>query len=111
MNIKIPIPQKVSTNAVYAGMHWSKRKDLADLYHRCLVEHRDLRVKEYPVDVFYTFTFKGKMLDPSNTSFMQKMLEDGMVKLGILAGDTAKYISGIHIFVEKGVRDEVEIML
>lgn len=111
MNIKIPLPQKVSTNEIYSGMHWTKRKKLADLYHQSLIEYRNERVINYPIDVTYVFKFKGRVLDCSNCSYMQKLLEDGFRHWKIIEDDTTRYIQSITLYSQKGKRDEVEIIL
>lgn len=106
--ISMPLPQKVSTNAIYSGMHWSKRKRIADTYHRALLPHRTKRFL-LPAHLLFTFTFKGKLLDCSNCSMMTKMLEDGMVQYKILPDDTPQYVPAITIRVLKGKADTVSI--
>lgn len=109
MNITIPLPEKVSTNQIYAGMHWSKRKKLSDLYHQSLIEHRQKKVEEYPVEITYIFNFKSKPLDTTNCTFMVKMLEDGLIAHGILKDDTPDHVSFTGIYSQKGSTDEVTI--
>lgn len=111
MNIKIPLPEKVSTNAIYAGLHWSKRRRLADLYHNSLIEFRNKPMEHYPVDVTYIFRFKGKLLDCSNLSYMAKLLEDGLRHWKILKDDTPEYVQSVTLLSQKGSRDEVEIVI
>lgn len=111
MNIRIPLPENVSTNAIYSGLHWSKRKKLADLYHWSLAQFKNQAVKEYPVDINYIFTFKGKPLDTTNCTYMAKMLEDGLVKNGVIGNDSPEYVAFTGIYSQKGDRDEVEIII
>jgi len=109
MIIDIPLPVKVTTNAIYAGMHWSKRKRLADEYHLSLIEYRG-RTIHTPCNLHFIFKFKQRPLDCSNCSFMVKMLEDAMVHNKILIDDTIQYVKRIHITSTKGERDEVKII-
>jgi len=109
MNIKIPIPEKVSTNKIYSGMHWTKRKKLADLFHNSLIEYRNKAVKEYPVEITYIFTFKSKPLDTTNCTFMVKMLEDSLIINKVIENDSPEYVSFTGIYSQKGNKDEVEI--
>ena len=109
MNIKIPLPEKVSANTIYAGQHWSKRKKLADLYHQSLLEHRNKKIKSYPVEITYIFNFKSKPLDTTNCMYMAKMLEDSLVLNGVIENDSPEYVSFTGIYSQKGERDEVEI--
>lgn len=111
MIIKIPLPEKVSTNDIYSGMHWSKRKKLADLYHQCLIEHRNKRIADYPIDVTFIFSFKGTALDCTNVSYMAKLLEDGMKAYKIITDDSPKFVQSVTLISQKGQRDEVEIIL
>lgn len=105
------IPHKISSNATYSGMHWTKRKKIADLYHQSMLPFRKAIISEYPVDITYVFTFKGKPLDSSNTATMAKMLEDGMVKCGILKDDDWKHVSFTGLYTQKGESDLVEIYI
>jgi hypothetical protein len=107
--IVLDIPEKVSANAFYAGMHWSKRKKLADLYHAALIEHRAKRFKT-PAHLTFTFTFKGRPLDASNTFAMAKMLEDGLVRWGILPDDNPDCVASIKVQSQKGGKDTVSIL-
>lgn len=107
----MPLPFKISSNATYAGMHWTKRKKIADLFHASMLPFRKLEVKDYPVNVNYIFSFKGKPLDSTNTATMAKMLEDGMVACGILEDDDWKHVSFTGLYTQKGDTDEVEIII
>jgi hypothetical protein len=111
MHIKIPLPEKVSTNQIYSGIHWAKRKKLADLYHQSLLEHRKKEITEYPVEITYIFDFKAKPLDTTNCTFMVKMLEDSLVLNGILKDDDPKHVSFTGIYSQKGTKDEVTITI
>jgi hypothetical protein len=112
--LKMSLPEKVSTNKIYAGLHWNKRRELADLYHLAvLVEARKQGLgaaKDYPVTVSYHFGLK-RLLDVSNCSFMVKLLEDGLVHAKILAGDTPEYVKEIRMSVEKTKEDLVTITI
>ncbi len=111
LSITIPIPEKVSTNEIYQGTHWSKRKKIADLYHQSLIEHRLRRVKEYPVDITYIFSFEGKLLDADNTSYMAKMLKDSLRKWKIIEDDSPLFVSSVTLVSKKGLKDEVQIII
>jgi len=93
LNYKIPKEFKVSTNAIYAGIHWRKRKKIADYYHYISVEDcMSLKTIIKPVILRFEFYFKSRYLDASNCSFMWKMLEDWLVKNWLLKDDTNKYV-------------------
>jgi hypothetical protein len=112
VHIVIPIPEKVSLNAAYAGMHWTKRNALKDLYAMSLIQFRGkFKGVEYPLDASYIFRFKGKQLDVSNCALMIKLLEDSLKFNGIIADDDPKHIQSIDVIVQEGDKDEVEIIL
>lgn len=94
-DITMPVPEKVSLNKIYAGMHWTTRARLATLYHNCLLGI-PVTVFTKPVVCTYTFTWKTRSLDASNQVFMVKMLEDGLVKIGCFPDDTNVYVTEIR---------------
>lgn len=108
MRITLPLPQKVSTNTIYAGVHWSKRKEIADLYHMALLPFRRKPVPT-PCELHFAFTFKKAPLDCSNCGYMVKLLEDGMVTNEMMADDSVKYITAVYISSSKGTEDSVTI--
>ena len=109
MRIIFPIPQKISTNAFYAGLHWAQRKAIADIYHKALLPFRNERITEFPAVISYEFSFKKRPLDSTNCAGMAKMLEDGMVAVGILPDDSYKFVRGSLLYTKKGNADEVQI--
>ena len=112
--IEIPIPERVSLNKFYAGMHWTKRKKLADTWHMWVRSHLIKAgvkpIKNYPISVHYTFSFKSRPQDWLNCGGMVKMIEDAMVGL-ILEDDGPKYIQSgtITVVVDKTKSDYVTI--
>lgn len=106
--IVIDLPVKVSANAFYAGMHWGKRKRIADEYHKALIEHRNGRWHT-PLHLNFVFTFRGKMLDVSNCFAMAKMLEDAMVLNNIIPNDDPLVVESVSIRVMSGKKDTVSI--
>lgn len=86
-----------STNAVYAGLHWGKRKaekDASRLMVANAVRSAGLMPCQSRVDlVFSPRLGKGdRMRDTSNYSLTAKLIEDGLVNVGILADDTARHV-------------------
>lgn len=111
VSIEMPIPEKVSTNRIYSGLNWRKRAELAQLYHMCMLQHKKSKefMLAYPVSITYTFSFKKKLLDTTNCAFMSKLLEDGLVKAGILTDDSPEYVAETVIQSKKGDADTVLI--
>ena len=113
MNIKLSIPEKISTNKTYAGIHWAVRKKHADLFHKSMLQFKGKKIKEseYPVNINYIFTFKTKPLDSTNTTYMGKLLEDGLVKCGVLSSDDYKHVAFSGFYTQEGEEDLVEIII
>lgn len=92
---KIPITGvKVSTNKIYAGTHWSKRKQIKDnVLDYAAAFCRPLKaVDTYPVEIHYQFLFLSRPLDTLNTAYLAKCFEDSLVSLGVIKDDSPKYV-------------------
>lgn len=115
MNIKFAMPKKISTNKIYSGVHWAVRKAQADLYHEYIntyaKEYELKPVTEYPIDIEYIFTFKGKPLDTTNATYMAKLCEDGLVKSGIIEDDDPEHVQYTGIYCQNGDEDLIEIIV
>lgn len=112
LSIKLPIPEKVSTNKVYEGMHWGKRKKLADLYHTTFLQFKNkFVVTSYPIEITFIYTFKSRPLDVDNVSFMTKMCIDGMRHIGLLQDDSIDFIQGLDTKIKRGDKDSIQIII
>lgn len=102
---------KVSTNKIYAGVHWTKRdKDKKAYSWEVMRACRSVnlsKIEEYPVMLSFEFQFKGRVLDSSNCSYMAKLVEDGLVHRGILPDDSYKYVSEVRYRASKGKSDVI----
>lgn len=101
MQFILPLPQKISSNSVYAGMHWTKRQKLANDFHLAVLtsikQQKISPCREFPVKVKYEYHLAGRMPDISNLGLMTKLVEDGLVRAGIFPDDSYKYIQEIII--------------
>lgn len=110
---KIPmkINGKLGLNKIYAGVHWavrSKDKENMRLLVRSVVGLR----QAYKKSVHLKMSFKSR-LDVSNHAYLFKLIEDSLVKCGLLKDDTDKYVGKITLEKQKefdGVIVEVEEM-
>ena len=97
MEIKIDI-LKVSSNKIYAGIHYRTRKKLKDDYLLLTKKlFKSLKSVKGKVNLDFTFYFAGRTLDSSNCSFMAKMLEDCLVTYGVLANDTIEFVGKVSL--------------
>lgn len=85
---------KFSTNKIYAGTHWGKRKSIKDVIAR----HAEIfcrpaaRIVSYPVEIRYRFCFVTRPLDTTNTTALVKMFEDALRAIGILEDDDPSHV-------------------
>ena len=101
---------KVSTNKIYAGIHWSGRSELKQNYRYIALAGKGLaKITAQPVKLLFTFYFKGNLLDASNCSLMGKLLEDALVKNGVLIEDKPKYVSSVEYVSKKGKSDKITL--
>lgn len=90
-----------STNAIYAGLHWVKRKKAKDdavIAVKAAINKADIA---WPVvdrvDLVFTPQLgKGvRKRDTSNNSMTAKLIEDALVKCGLLVDDTDEYVRNV----------------
>jgi len=98
---------KISLNKWYAGIHWTKRKKIKDIY-KLIVKNqfKYLFSKLNTYTVEYIFYFKSRPLDASNCVAMLKMIEDI-----IFESDGYNIIKEISIKSLKGKEDKVIIKI
>ena len=112
LQIEIKIPEKVSTNKFYAGMHWTKRNELKNIYHwelKSAINKYKPKIDKFPIDLCFDFYFKSRMLDADNCSVMAKMITDALRKENIIPDDTYKYIYSVKYSVSRGKEDKIII--
>ena len=91
-----------STNSIYAGVHWTKRKREADRVHQ-YVAHvaSEMGLKPFSRAVHISMTpslGKGaRARDCSNYSHAAKLIEDGLVGAGVIQGDEADKVLSMTI--------------
>jgi hypothetical protein len=97
MVIEIPKDLKpISSNDFYSGVHWTKRKKIADEWHlKIKLICRELRIE--PVKKCKLIFDFNNRFDIDNNSAMIKMVIDGMVIAGIFPDDNKDHIKEIVI--------------
>ena len=87
----------ISTNKIYSGCHWTKRKKIADEFHLLVTDAVNLfKVSSFIGSVELSFKWSNKSrFDLDNHAFMRKMIIDALVKKGIVVGDQKRYIKKI----------------
>lgn len=110
-SIIIELPIKVSANKIYAGVHWSERKKIKDLFLWGLLGIKKELKKVGKCKLTFNFQFKSNPLDDSNCFFMVKIIEDCLVHYKILEDDKYDIVRGITVTSNKGDRDIVELII
>ena len=101
---------KVSTNEIYAGKHWRARQKLKESYlWLTCSEIKKLQPVIGKVDLDFTFYFKSRPIDSSNTAYMAKLIEDCLVHYGILKNDDVKFVGKISLESKKSDQDLCEL--
>ena len=109
--IEFNLPQKLSTNNIYEGVHWATRKKHKDLF---LWGFLEVASKIKPVDnccLEFEFEFKQRPLDCDNCSYMVKLLIDCLRHYGKIEDDTPEFIRSIKISSTKCKADKVKIIV
>ena len=101
---------KISNNKFYAGIHWSKRKELKDnlasLVRVLFFKQTNRRSFSKPCKVEYIFEFKQKPLDCSNCVGMLKIIEDVL-----FPDDSVKIVKKLKITSLKSVENKVTVII
>ena len=106
---------KINTNKIYSGVHFRTRIQHKKAYQweviRVVKKEKIPEIKEYPVDLEFTFYFDKNLLDSSNCSYMAKLIEDALVKQSIFINDSPKYVSKVSIRSKRGERGKNKVVL
>lgn len=112
MTITIPIPEKVSLNRIYAGIHFRERSAHKDEYYLSVLSaNPQPYAGPFPAAFHYHFRLHGSKLDISNHAYMLKMVEDALVACGVIPADDQKYVGRITISAERADQDEVDVTI
>jgi Holliday junction resolvase RusA-like endonuclease len=101
----------ISANLFYSGVHWSKRKKVADYWHELVylscLEQKIKPVKSYPITINYACLVKNKRRDIDNIMATIKLINDGLKYAGIIKDDSISYVNEINIKVIAGNKDNI----
>lgn len=111
MRFTIAIPEKVSLNKIYAGIHFRERMRHKEDYYYAVMEAQVPRYHgDFPIACHYHFKLRGTRLDISNHAYMLKMIEDALVAAAVIPGDDPKYVARITVTAEKAAKTEDEVV-
>jgi len=109
MKITIPLVHKLSMNKVYAGLHWATKNKIKEKYYAEIKKAGILYRPDYAIDLTVTFYFKSRVLDCTNCFPMVKMIEDGLVKEGVLKDDSPQYVQSVTCISKKDLIERIEV--
>lgn len=95
-NIDLKVTGKYGLNKIYSGIHWAKRKKLADSIHLLVVSslrNQKIPRKIFEVPVEITIFYNSRM-DIDNHGFLTKMIIDAL-KGYLIQEDSKKYVCSI----------------
>lgn len=85
-----------STNKIYKGCHWAERRKHAQDGHKACYTVQSHAFKQAVTITFRPVVGKGDTVrDTSNYSYTAKMIEDGLVRIGLLKDDSTKWVKRI----------------
>lgn len=98
-----------SWNKIYSSPHWSVRREMAEYAHMSVREALlGIKTEYFTTPVAITVTaYLKRPIDCSNVCM--KMIEDGLVREGILKDDSPKYVTSVTTKVVKSKTDYTEI--
>ncbi len=105
MEIIVKDLPKISTNTIYAGVHWTARKKHKEAFLWLTAHFKRLEKITGKVDIDFHFFFAKNPLDSSNVSYAVKLLEDSLVTYGVIEGDSPKFVRKISMQSQKGESD------
>ncbi len=101
-------------NKIYAGVHWRERTQWADTGHTALwaaVVEAKTKPVTGPVHLTFTPHMRGRKYDTMNYVFTAKILEDGLVREGILKGDTPRYVRSVTMNAPVRTKEQSYMMV
>lgn len=93
-SIQLKITKELSLNQIYAGVHWTKRKDQKDAIRLLTKNALKGKAVKFNAPVCIEMSFCSR-LDVSNHAYLFKMIEDTLRGLKIIKDDTDKYVKKV----------------
>jgi len=105
------VTSAISTNKIYAGMHWSKRKEIVDswheiIYYTLLQQNIKRELFKQPVDII---VYSDDDLDADNHFFLIKLIVDTLKEYELIVEDNRKYVKSVkfEFYKEEGIKVEI----
>lgn len=96
---EMDIPLKISANKIYSGIHFHERMKHKEIYLWNIlsqINRNNIELVTCNLLLDFTFKFKSRPLDVSNTFYMIKLIEDSLKNCGIIKDDSLPYVGEIR---------------
>lgn len=90
-------------NKLYSGVHWSKRSELAHIWHLMIIaaireDYPGVSAPFFTTPVIVTVgVYAKRPPDPDGCGFVAKLIIDGLRHAGVLADDTYKEVAEVRL--------------
>lgn len=102
-------PLTKSSNNTFNRSHWRGKhalnKDIKESVLWSAVDQKIKKVRSYPVHLFFTFYFTGRLIDVDNCGSMVKSAIDGLRDAEIVRDDSPKFVRPLTIDIKKSDTD------
>ena len=105
------LPKKISTNAIYSGVHWATRVKHKDMFIWAFVGIASKIPQMNSCELEFNFEFKSRPLDCDNCVYMVKLIIDCLRHYRKIKDDTPNIVKSIKISSCKGSDDKVNIKI
>lgn len=103
--LTVPIAKNSNNKSAFWATKGAWKKQILNDVWACVKEQKIKPVTEYPIQLFFTFYFVGRLLDCDNCGgVMVKGIIDGLRYSKIITNDSPKQVEQIGIRVEKSKR-------
>lgn len=109
--VEFLLPKKISTNAIYSGVHWTTRAKHKDMFVWAFIEVASKIPQMNSCDIEFNYEFKSRPLDCDNCVYMVKLIIDCLRHYRKIKDDTPDIVKSIKISSKKGVEDKVVISI
>lgn len=109
--VEFLLPKKISTNAIYSGVHWTTRAKHKDMFVWSFIEVASKIPVFNSCDIEFNYEFKSRPLDCDNCVYMSKLIIDCLRHYNKIKDDTPDIVKSIKITSCKGNDDKVCIKI
>ena len=111
IEVEFLLPKKISTNAIYSGVHWTTRAKHKDMFIWAFIEVASKIPQINSCDIEFNYEFKSRPLDCDNCVYMSKLIIDCLRHYRKIIDDTPDVVRSIKITSQKSSQNKVVIKI